>query len=352
MKYLVRNEKVIRSKHEREKVLHLIEKKVHRVGEIAKNYSKPLTVEIYFKQYNKMNYLVSAVIKLKEGVVYVKEVGSDLTPTLNILFNRLRISLNRRMNKERKDYLYKRKDRRFASVHEYFSELKTLKKEDSKELFNNLLQALLTDVSRYVRRRIRSAEMTTALEKGRISIQEMLDELYLLVYARIDEVPDDSYKINTWLYQLADEVLDKQLNELEFESQHFENLAELIEKESGSMEETFTVDGENEIIPLEELDSFDEQIGMYHPGDFHIDEDENSLLDDLTFQYNKQLIHNFIEKELLKYPVYKRNIMDLYLLHQMSLEDIAEIKRMSPNEIEAVINEVSKEIKVNLALFV
>lgn len=352
MKYNINNEKVIKSKRDREIALRVINKQVEKLGRIADNYPKPLTAEIYINKYNKLAYLITATIKLKEGAVYVKEKGSDIVTTLYVLFNKLRLSLNRKINKERKEYLYKQKARRFETLHEYVNELRQYKKENSKILFNDLLKILLTDVARYVRRRIRSAEMTTVLEKGKFDIQEILDELYLLAFMRINEVSDNKNKINAWLYQLADEILDKQLKEIDFESEHFADLSEIVDRKTNMWKEEFSMDGDEEIIPTEELDGFDNQIGMYHAGDLLYAEDENSILDDLTYQYNKKHIHKIIEKELLKYPVYKRNIMDLYLLHQMSPEDIAEIKQISVSEIETIINNVSREVKDKLLLLV
>lgn len=352
MKYIINNEKIIKSKRDREIALRVINKQVERLGRIADNYPKPLTTEIYINKYNKLTYLISATIKLKEGVVYVKEKGSDIATVLYILFNKLRLALNKKINKERKEYLHKQKGKRFETLHEYMDDLRQYKKENSKILFTNLLKILLTDVERYVRRRTRSAELTTALKKGKLNIHDILDELYLLAYMRVDEVSGDKNKINAWLYQLADEILDKQLKELDFESEHFAEISEIVEKEINMLNEEFTIDADEEIIPIEELDGFDKQVDMYHAGDLLYVEDENSFLDDLTYRYNKKHIHKLIEKELLKYPVYKRNIMDLYLLHQMNTDDIAEIKQMSVVEIEAVINEVSREVKDKLSFLI
>lgn len=351
MKYVIHNEKVIRNKRSRDNALKVIDKQVERLGRFVEQYPKPLTLDIYFNQYNKTTYIVSAFIKLKEGVVYVKDKGTDLPPTIYLLFNKLRIALNKRINKERKEYLYKRKDRRFEAVMEYAGELKQYKKDHSKELFHELLKVLLSDVARYIRRRMKSAEMTTAVKKGKFKVQEILDELYLMAYDRLNEVPGNG-GINTWLYQLADEVLDKHLKEIEFEQSHLEQLSKIVDQENKDMDEQFTIDAEEEIIPLEELDDYSQQIGMYHANELFTEDDENSILDELTYQYNKKDIHNFIEKELLKFPVYKRNIMDLYLLHQMTIADIAEIKRMTSTEIEAVIAEVGYYLRRKLSILV
>jgi DNA-directed RNA polymerase specialized sigma24 family protein len=44
--------------------------------------------------------------------------------------------------------------------------------------------------------------------------------------------------------------------------------------------------------------------------------------------------------------------MDLYLINQMTAEEIAEVKQISIGEVEAVIREVNQELKKELSSLV
>ena len=122
-----------------------------------------------------------------------------------------------------------------------------------------------------------------------------------------------------------------------------------MDAEYRSLEESFTVDAENEIIPLEEIDGYEEMTDMYSAEDLIYGEDENSLLDEITLRINQEEINALIEKELAKLPVFKRTIMDLYLVNQMTVQEIAGIKQISDTEVEAVIREVNTGLKRKLS---
>lgn len=64
---------------------------------------------------------------------------------------------------------------------------------------------------------------------------------------------------------------------------------------------------------------------------------------------NASTIHRFIEKELAKLPVYKRTIMDLYLIEQLTIPEIAIVKKLSEPEVEAVVKEVGSVLKQGLS---
>jgi RNA polymerase sigma factor (sigma-70 family) len=344
MRYIINNEKSIRNEAERETARKVIGKQVRRLDRITRNYPKPVVVDVYFNMADRNTYLVSAVVNLKGDMIYLKEKGQNIEAVLHSLFDRMKLTLSRKIHKEKREYLYKRKTLQHAAFMENLPELQDLRKETTRPVFNQLLKIILNDVARYIRRRIKSAEMTTAVKRGRFKIQELLDELYMRIYDRIDSIPGDEIKTRAWLYHLADEILQEKFREIEFEDHHFEDLDKIVDAEYRSLEESFTIDGEQEIIPVEELDGFEQMEDLYSAEDLVYGEDENTLLDELTLKLNQEEIHTFIEKELAKLPLFKRTIMDLHLIGQMSVDEIAEIKQISPTEVEAVLREVNADL--------
>lgn len=344
MRYIINNEKSIRNEAERKAARKIIGKQIRRLDRITRNYPKPVVVDFYFNMADRNTYLLSAVINLKGDMIYLKEKDQNIEAVIHSLFDRMKLTLSRKIHKERKEYLHRRKQRQYAAFIENLPELQELKKEETRPVFNQLLKIILNDVARYIRQRIKSAEMTTAVKRGRFKIQELLDELYMRIYDRIDSIPEDEIKVRTWLYHLADEILQEKFREIEFEDQHFEQLEKIVDAEYRSMEESFTADGEQEIIPLDEADGYEQMADWYSAEDLVYGEDEDTLLDELTLKLNQEEINTFMEKELAKLPLYKRTIMDLHLISQMSVDEIAEIKQISPTEVEAVLREVNADL--------
>jgi DNA-directed RNA polymerase specialized sigma24 family protein/ribosome-associated translation inhibitor RaiA len=348
MQYKVHNIKTLENKNDRNRAQKIIRKQILRLEHIEGNYPKPIRVNIYFNRSDRINYVVSCIIKMKEGVVFVKEKGQNTEAIIHGVFDRLKVALNKKINKERKEYLRKFKNKHSEVFNEYLSELQELRNSDTRPAFNELLKILLSDVAKYVKRRIKSAEMTTAIHRGKFKKQEILDEIYLHLYDHFNEIPDDEGYTKIWLYQIADQIMEEKFKEIEFEKEHIERLSEIVESEYASMDEEYTVDAEEEIIPIEELDEYESHSDL-SMATILCQEDEDSLLDELTLKINRRDITRSIEKELTKLPVFERTIMEFFLINQMTINEISEIKRIPAPEIEQVIDRVGREIKQKLA---
>jgi DNA-directed RNA polymerase specialized sigma24 family protein len=344
MEFRVHNTKIIENKEQRRTAERIIEKQSRRLQNIGSNYPKPLRLNIHFNKSDRINYLISGIIKLSDGVVFVKEKGDNIESILYILFDKLKVSLNRKINKERKDYLRRSRNRHHKIFNEHLYELQELKKADTRATFNELLKILLSDVAIYVKRRIKSAEMTTAIRKGKFKRQEILDDIYLHIYDHLDELPGDEGLTRIWLYQIADRIMTEKFREIEFEREHFERIAEIVDAEYASLEEKYSVDADEEIVPLEEIDGYELSSNL-NMATVLYQEDENSLLDEITLKINKEDITKLLEQELDKLPILERTIMEFYLIHQMSVHEIAEIKRMPENEIENLTGRICKDLK-------
>lgn len=348
MKYKVYNTICIKDENDRKSALALIKKQIPKIEKIVKSYPKNLRIDFHFNRYDKLNYSFSALIKLKEGLVFVKEQGENTEAIIFSLFDKLRLQLSRKIHKERKNYLRRRRENRVSEFIGHFSELQESVKEKSMELSNQLLGIILKDISDYVQRRLKSAEMTSAIRKGKFKLQEILDEIYLIAYKKIPDIPEKALHNSAWIYHIADDYLEELFQEVKFEKKNIERLGDLVETEYQSDEETYIFNAENKIIPLEELDGYEELSELYMANDLFVSETENSLLDEITLKLNHQQIDEVIKKEINKLPMYKRTIIDLFLIDQMNIDEIASIKKLLNTEVEAVINEVSKDLKRKL----
>jgi len=125
-------------------------------------------------------------------------------------------------------------------------------------------------------------------------------------------------------------------------------LRNLVETDYNSNQDRYTINTDKKIIPLEDTDVYEELSQVYMANDLFLGDTENSILDEITLMLNQQQINDFIKKEIDKLPLNKRTIIDLFLIDQMDIDEISSIKKILNSEVEAVINEVSKDLEKKL----
>ena len=349
MKYKIYNDSILKHDDERRTFKDLIEKQVSRLDHFSSGYPKALVLNLHFSRAAKDSYLVTALIRLKHRTLIVKQSGDQIESIVYALFDRLKLTLNKQLHKQRNEHSRHAKNMRIRSFSENLPELIELKNQDSDDLLKHILKLLLNDIAKYAHRRLKTAEMTASVKRGMFKTPELLDEIYLLVYERLEEIPGDEDEILVWLHRIVDEYLAEKFQELEFEHEHFDSIEQMIEAEYQSLEEEYTINADYDIVPLEELDEYEDPHPLYSVNQLEYTIDEHDLLDDLILKRNEKDLHAMMEKELMKFPVLKRTIMDLYFLEQMTAEEIAHIKGISVSEVEAVINEVISQLKKKLS---
>jgi len=225
------------------------QEQMKRIGQAVANQVLPAVVDLYFSKGDPYGLMVSAIINLHGDIIFLKQQGHDLQSTLGALSDSMQLAIVKRNYRNKKNNSLEFKEQQLLALKEYLSDLQEMKKNRTQDVFNQLLKKLLKEVARYIRRRIKAAEMTTAIKRGKFKVQELLDELYLRVYERAEDIPESPSDINHWLYQLADELLQELFQEIEFEKSHFENLEKMVESEYRMQEERYTMDGKKKLCP-------------------------------------------------------------------------------------------------------
>lgn len=348
MQYILNNVKSLNDKNLKKRVNHIVKKQTNRLSRIADNYRKPIVINIFFNQVDNITYQVSALVELREHVLYLKEQDTNIEAAIYKLFDKLKLSITQKIHKEKRNYISRRKRTRLKNFQDNLEHLKDLSQEQTKDTFKKVLKILLNDISRYIKRRVKASELTTELKKGRLDENEILDELYLILFDNIDEIPADIKEINAWLYQKADELLNTKLKEYRISKEKLIGIDNLLKKEIQSFDEQFTADADEKIIPLEELDEFTPENGGYSIYELLFNENEESLIEEITLKIHQDKIQKIIQLELAKLPESVRSIMDLYLNDQLTDEEIAEIKKRPVEEIQKIITSKSSEIKQKL----
>lgn len=352
MRHTIYNDSIITQDDERKKFKNLVKKQASRLDHLGSGYPKELVLNLYLSRVPKDNYLVTAVIRLKHRTLIVKQSGENIESIVYQLFDRLKLTLSKQLHKLRDEHSRHAKNIRIRSFSENLPELIEMKHEDSDALLKDLLKLLLNDIAKYTHRRLKTAERTASVKKGMFKTPELLDEMYLLVYEHLEEVPADENEILVWLHRLVDAYLAEKFQEQEFENEHFDSINTVLENEFEAMEEAYTIDADYDIVPLEELDEYETPHSFYSVNQLEYGVDEHYVRDDLILKINNQDIHDLIEKELMKLPVKKRTVMDLYLLEQLTPGEIADIKNISIEEVEKIIRESTAQLKKKLSFLV
>jgi DNA-directed RNA polymerase specialized sigma24 family protein len=348
MNFRIINENLEKNKNEINQLKKLINNRITEIKHLDNEELKNVTAEFYFENRKNGDYQLSAIVKAKNEIFFFQKKHLNPEVCVSLLFNEMELKLQKKFYQENKSKLKKQQAAHHKNFSQHIFHLKRLKNEGSKELFDSLLKILLRQIPNYIKRRLQSAQAAHYVKKGRFELRELIDELYLIIYDNVEKIPFTLKESKIWLYQKADELLNEKLKEAEFEKNNMEQLENLQQIELENMEETFSVDAEYEIVPTEDLDDYKLSDEKYTANDLFVSEDEESILSDIMLTFNKDEIHAIIQKELLHLPVMKRTILDLYLLEQLSVEEIASIKKLSEREVEAIIHEVTFSLKKKL----
>jgi len=110
VKTIIKNLKEVEEPFRKE-IEEVIKEKSEFYQNLFKKYDKDLTLEIIFNKSAK-TYMVSASIDLKSKKVLIAEENKDVLKALHKLFSEFKKAVKRQYELERKDYEYKRKNRR------------------------------------------------------------------------------------------------------------------------------------------------------------------------------------------------------------------------------------------------
>ncbi len=110
VKLIIKNLKEIEEPFRKE-FEEICQEKLDFYQNLFKKYDKDLTLEVIVNKSAK-TYTVSASIDLKSKKVLIAEENKDVLKALRNLFNEFKKAVKRQYELERKDYEYKRKNRR------------------------------------------------------------------------------------------------------------------------------------------------------------------------------------------------------------------------------------------------
>jgi RNA polymerase sigma factor (sigma-70 family) len=351
MRYIIHNKHLITPQHQQIFFEQEVDKKVKGMEEILRGYKKDLLLDVFIKKNSSNQYHVAASLRLKSKWLLIEKSGFDAFLLINENLDALRNRIKEQLSLERREYLKKRKHHQLQTIGEQMDKLSEFHEKGDKEVFEHILSINLPSLRNYIKRRLKMAQVTGAGKSAVVSLDDLVGEVYTKAFELFEERPDEIDAFVPWLYQLADDLLEKHIKELLFENEHKQSLHELERAEAESMEENFTTDADYDLVMLEELDDPSYQSKYYNA---------HELLKGLTTEetlhevekLDEGQVHNLVCNVLAKQPALQRSIFDLYWLEGFSEAEIGRIKRTTTEEVQASLQELRKKIVKKIELII
>ena len=222
-----------------------------------------------------------------------------------------------------------------------FTDLKRLKTQGDKALFSNLLLKDLYQVKRYISKRLATVISRGNLSKGKYKADDFIDQLFIEVFDHFDEV-ENKENLHPWLFRKADEILEDIILDEEFDDYFFKNIDDYTRPEWDAMEEKYSIDGDGDLVMIDELDDISYSKNDYILNHVFIEEDKKEFIEKLDKGLGKEKIKKHTAMVLSQLPLPMRTVFELATEFQFSVSEIAVIRKQSIDEVEKLLQNARK----------
>ena len=206
-------------------------KKVPRIQKLLHEYSMDLqevrlTVFHHKEKAHHSHYEVRGVVILvPTGTLAAHADNRSPEAAIDQVADDLVKEIKRHKELVRKDYLYKRKNRRREEVSAAGPQLQKDAASNNKEAFFRRLRPLLRFLGDHARRELRGLELKGLLHKGELTVGDVLDQVLVMAWDRFGEKPRHM-TLDVWLTDLLHEALEQYIKQ---EPRHHASLQEKAE---------------------------------------------------------------------------------------------------------------------------
>ncbi|HLT34406.1 MAG TPA: hypothetical protein VKZ98_11485 [Aquaticitalea sp.] len=200
----------------------------------------------------------------------------------------------------------------------------------------------------YVKQRLHVAESVGILPKNLYASNGIIDDSIIKLYEKGNDRDADVNCIKLKLFETIDDYLEDLFVK---EAYHKKTISTstLLQEELHRLEESFTIDADEDYMMLEELDDI-----SYHQHDdeyevFVFDDHNSKILNVLDLEASTQLDNRkLISKFYHWLPVRVANIVDLYTFGKLDFSEIAKIKHIEVSRVERILKQVKKRFRTHL----
>ncbi len=225
------------------------------------------------------------------------------------------------------------------------SQLKAHKQNQDRQSFFQVLTDFLPQLKAYVAARLRQAERLGLIPVRAYFSSDIVDEVYLEIYECFSDEDLDPERLKIRLFRLADRRLEKILRQESQWQERKVSIETIVREELKSLEETF--------YPEEVFEDISYQQENYQPKLLLLEEGfETDLLDFLELDRNlarDEKKRHLLAKVYDSLPPLSRAILELRVNGNLAVEEIADVREMDVEEVEALLKAVKKRFRQALS---
>lgn len=227
---------------------------------------------------------------------------------------------------------------------EVYKKLVAFKAVDDKENFFETVKNVMPGVRKYIKSIFKRLVKNKQLPEGKYKVNDFIDELYISAYNNIQKMKEDE-NLYIWLIKQADIILDDILTEEDFKHTFFKNIDDYTKVELDEMEENYFIDADGDYVMEEDADDIFLPKNNYTLKDVFVENIDADIMKTINKRMKKERINNNIEMLAGKFPLLEYSIFDLNIKHGLSAKQIAEIKHLSIDKIEDILENMKYSIK-------
>ncbi len=285
------------------------------------------------KHPRKEEYVALFTLSLPKRQLHAEEQGKNLRHILKEVCGDLIEQLEGVKSKLRREEVYKRKRAKFQ-VQEPVPGMAPYEKTYEAKALTDLILPQLKKLYNFVRREIIYHQLIGDIEPYDLTITDIVDETVLFAVRNFDQKLD-SFPLDRWLYRIALDILEREVEEIK------------AEREARVPVETEIPEPE----PTEAISTLGSEIlDFWQP-------DETLKLEDLVPDdkmptpeeiLTRQEIQKYIHQTLSQLPKGWRESFILYSVEGFSLEEVAWVRRKSVDEVRKEIQSAREFLQAKL----
>ncbi len=220
--------------------------------------------------------------------------------------------------------------------------------QSSRKDYGNKVLSVIHYLHPYVKQRLYIAENVGILPKNLYCSNGVIDDCIIKLYDKGYDCDEEADSLKLKLFETIDTYLEELFVKEAFHKKTISTNT-LLKEELRRMEESFTIDADEDYMMLEELDDI-----SYHQDDddyeVYVFDDHNSrILNVLDLEAESQLKNRKLVGKFYNWlPIRVANIVDLYTFGKLTFREIAKVKHIEPRRVEKILKEVKKRFRTHL----
>jgi len=203
----------------------------------------------------------------------------------------------------------------------------------------------------YVKQRLKIGENLGILPKNMFRANGIIDEVILSIYENGTNKKIEISELRLLMFELSNKKLQSLFEDEKWHKRSISTKI-LLDEELKQLEENFTVDGDYDLIMNEELDDI-----SYHQNDHELhllasDGSQENALDLLDIEdtsvFEKKENKNIFNRMYKMLPLQTSNVVDLYLLGKLNIQEISHILNVDILEVKRIIDFVKENFKKHI----